>query len=80
MKRPSIDETRAVTIARALVRETWNRELKLLGARRDENLADHWAVNFRTALRTGPAGATVDGPTIVLVNTETGEARFFVGP
>lgn len=67
----------AIEAAKTLVRQHWGRDLELMGARPPSELASGWTVLFRTELPYGPPGAIVDGPTVVVVDEESGVASFF---
>jgi hypothetical protein len=87
-----ITETEAVAIAAAFVKASRGRELPLCGARYQDDPTAHarrlgiafnandelcrpcWAVAFQTILDDGNL---MDGATIVDVDAETGQARYF---
>lgn len=72
-----MSEDDAISLANAYVHATLGRDLKPIGARKSPRFPLEWNVLFETTL---PNGGIMDGPTIVIVDEETRQARFFLGP
>ncbi|MCR9144070.1 MAG: hypothetical protein NXI24_17615 [bacterium] len=64
----------AERIAKIFILEKAGYEMKLLRTNRSERYPDDWNVQFETR---NSDGVVFDGPTIVIVNIETGQAKFF---
>jgi hypothetical protein len=72
-------ETEIVAVADAFVMSKLMRLLPCEGVRESPNDRSEWVVYYATKLPDSQPGEVIDGPTLVIVNTETRSARSFMG-